>query len=190
MVELGEFMAPASTTNPYSTRHTLTTVDCSVQEPLEAVVQTGPTKAQSSGSGVSRARANPTELLYWAARTDSTPKMRSCLAAARLTINDRRSTGSGHSDLVLSAYWLPALARLIRPLSCNNPACRVCSMLSVTPPVVASAILVECRSGWRLKVTFMDGKAVDKDTYSTREDALLALHHLFLRQDRAPKLQS
>jgi hypothetical protein len=59
-------------------------------------------------------------------------------------------------------------------------------MVDVTPPDVASATLVECRSGWRLKVTFIDGKAVDKGAYATREDALRALNGLFLPQGHAP----
>jgi hypothetical protein len=58
-------------------------------------------------------------------------------------------------------------------------------MVDLTPPDVASATLVECHSGWRLKVTFMGGKAVDKGAYPTREDALRALDDLLHPQDRA-----
>jgi hypothetical protein len=62
-------------------------------------------------------------------------------------------------------------------------------MPEVTACDVASATLVESRSGWRLSVTFVDGRAVDRDGYSTREDALRALNDLVLPEDRAPKLQ-
>jgi hypothetical protein len=40
---------------------------------------------------------------------------------------------------------------------------------------VANATLVECRRGWRLKATFVDGNAVDRGGYRDREDALREL---------------
>jgi hypothetical protein len=55
--------------------------------------------------------------------------------------------------------------------------------------MVASAMLLECRNGWRLKVTFTNGKAIDGDAYSTREDALLALSD-FCRQEAAVRTAS
>jgi hypothetical protein len=62
-------------------------------------------------------------------------------------------------------------------------------MAQVAPPGVSNATLVECRGGWRLKVTFVDGKAVDRGGYPTREDALRALNDLAIPEDREPMLQ-
>jgi hypothetical protein len=56
--------------------------------------------------------------------------------------------------------------------------------------MVASAILLECRYGWRLKVTFTDGKAIDDDAYSTREDALLALSEFCGHEAAVSKVSS